>query len=522
MKFFNSLHQKILLLFAFWATITLIGFFAVYFITLDQQLSLEKYSEIPYFSINLFQLNNGILKSTRAQQSYFKSGNKKFLQDVNIAWDKEINPAFSQLGKLYKKSRVWTSEREVERRAFYDLRLMILDLKNIQQKSLNVYQVEISEKFLKAWTKNEWPLVQKIIKQIEFLVRWQTDYAKQKSSELQNDFSRLGIWIWLIATIVLVLLLIIALIFAKKISAPLKKLRSEVNKVIVEQNISKIGSKLSANEFKDEFLTNEDEVKKLTESFKKMELAIRQRTELLETSNRQLDESNRAKGTYLTNMSHELRTPLNAIIGFTEVLIKTGNEDSLSDYRKDRLNRILKSGKHLLKLINSLLDLSKIESGQMGIEKKEFQLKILLKDVMEWLEPLFFEKSIKYDLFLETKDQLIVYSDAAKVRQILINLIGNAIKFTGPKGQIEIKVSQIENDFIVSIKDSGCGINDEQQEKIFNIFHQVKSSNQPEVNKGTGLGLTLVKSIVELLGGSITLKSKIGKGSTFTIRLPLK
>ena len=103
----------------------------------------------------------------------------------------------------------------------------------------------------------------------------------------------------------------------------------------------------------------------------------------------------------------------------------------------------------------------------------------------------------------------------------MINLIGNAIKFTEQKGQIEIEVSQNENNIHIHIKDSGCGIIDEQQEKIFNIFHQVKSSNNSEFEKGTGLGLTLVQSLVKLLGGSITLKSKIGKGSTFTIRLPL-
>ena len=521
MIFFKSLRQKILLVFTFCATITLLGFFAVYFLTLDQHRSLEKQAEIQYFSINWFKLNNGILRSTWAQQSFFKSGNKKFLKKSALAWDEEINPAFDQLGTLYKISRVWTSEREVESRAFYDLRLMILDLKNIQKNSLTLYQKQISEKFIASWTQNEWPLVQKIFKQIELLVRWQTDYAKQRSSELQRDSSRLGIWIWFIASLVLVLVLITALFFAKRISAPLNKLRSEINKVIVDQNINTIDSESKSGKVIDELIINEDEVKKLAESFRKMELAIGERTKLLEASNRQLDESNRAKGIYLTNMSHELRTPLNAIIGFTEVLLKTGKNNSLSDYKKDRLNRILKSGKHLLKLINSLLDLSKIESGQMEIEKKDFQIIILLKDVIELLEPLFKEKSIKYEISLETKDQLIVYSDAAKIRQILINIIGNAIKFTEPEGRIEIKVSQNGNDFDISIKDTGCGIIDEQQKKIFNIFHQVNSSYNSEINKGTGLGLTLVQCLVELLGGSITLKSKIGEGSTFTIRLPI-
>ena len=129
-----------------------------------------------------------------------------------------------------------------------------------------------------------------------------------------------------------------------------------------------------------------------------MESVIRERTELLESSNRQLDQASRDKGMYLTNMSHELRTPLNAIIGFAEVLLESGKEESLSDYQIDRLSRILKSGQHLLELINSLLDLSKIEAGQMQIFNSEFHLEILLQDVMEWLEPLLQEKSLHYDL----------------------------------------------------------------------------------------------------------------------------
>ena len=126
---------------------------------------------------------------------------------------------------------------------------------------------------------------------------------------------------------------------------------------------------------------NLDEVQTLTDAFQKMESVIRERTALLEASNRKLDQASRAKGMYLISMSHELRTPLNAIIGFAEVLLESGREEFLSEYQADRLLRILKSGKHLLELINSLLDLSKIESGQMEVQKTEFDIENLLRDV---------------------------------------------------------------------------------------------------------------------------------------------
>ncbi len=266
-----------------------------------------------------------------------------------------------------------------------------------------------------------------------------------------------------------------------------------------------------------------DEVQTLTEVFHKMESVIRERTELLEASNRQLDEASRAKGMYLISMSHELRTPLNAIIGFAEVLLESGKEGPLSVYQIDRLSRILKSGQHLLVLINSLLDLSKIEAGQMEVSKSDFQLKILLQDVMEWLEPLMQKKSLEYELVFHPDTSIMLYSDSGKVRQVLINLLGNAIKFTDSGGRIEVSSSQDKTGISIAVQDTGCGISAEQQQSIFDVFHQVNSSgirvdsSDLTLQKGTGLGLALVQSLMKLLGGSVSLESVYGKGSTFTI-----
>jgi len=188
----------------------------------------------------------------------------------------------------------------------------------------------------------------------------------------------------------------------------------------------------------------------------------------------------------------------------------------LSAYQTDRLGRILKSGRHLLELINSLLDLSKIEAGQMEIQQNNFQLENLLQDVMEGLEPLLQEKSIEHELIFQQDQQFLLFSDAGKVRQVLINILANAIKFTEPEGRIEIRCTQDESGIDVAVKDSGCGMSEEQQQHIFKVFHQVKvAGNAPQ--KGTGLGLTLVQSLMELLDGTVSLKSTIAEGSIFTL-----
>ena len=270
----------------------------------------------------------------------------------------------------------------------------------------------------------------------------------------RSGLSRLGIRIWIIASIVLMLVLVLALFFAKRITAPLKKLRAEFHQVINEQFTENSNKSVSIKGVED-FAENEDEVQKLTEVFQKMESVIRERTEMLETSNRQPDQANRAKGMYLTNMSHELRTPLNAIIGFTEVLLESKGEEPLSEYQIDRLDRILKSGRHLLELINSLLDLSKIEAGQMEILQTNFKLENLLRDVMEWLEPLLQEKTLQHELVFPENQQFTLFSDSGKLRQVLINLLGNAIKFTEPGGRIEIRSTQDESGIYVAIQDSG-------------------------------------------------------------------
>jgi len=393
--------------------------------------------------------------------------------------------------------------------------LMILSLENLQKNTSDPEQKLTLEEAQIIWTEKEVPLVQNISRQVEIMIRWQTDFAHQQESEIRQGLSGLGIWIWIVASVVLLLVLGLAVFFANRITAPLRKLRGAAQQLIRDQFHNPTGKSIEVESKAD--AENMDEVQTLTEVFQKMEFVIRERTELLETSNRQLDQASRAKGMFLTNMSHELRTPLNAIIGFAEVLLESGKEEQLSDYQIDRLSRILKSGQHLLELINSLLDLSKIEAGQMQIFLSEFQLENLLQDVMAWLEPLLQEKSLQHELVFLSDTPIMLYSDSGKVRQVLINILGNAIKFTESGGHVKVSSIHDINGVSIEIQDTGCGITVDQQQQIFEVFHQVNSSG---TLKGTGLGLALVQSLMKLLGGSVSLKSKYGKGSTFTLHFP--
>ena len=228
-----------------------------------------------------------------------------------------------------------------------------------------------------------------------------------------------------------------------------------------------------------------------------------------------------AKSNFLANMSHELRTPLNAIIGYSELLEEETNEQGQTGYAKD-LKKIRHSGSHLLGLINEILDLSKIEQGQMEIFQEKIDLNRLMDEVKTTIEPLA-EKNTN-QLIVNLQPGIgNVYSDVTKLRQILYNLLSNACKFTH-KGVIALEVMQkVKNEqptIVFTIKDNGVGIAPENIEGIFQPFKQ----ESIEITKkfgGTGLGLTISKHFCEMLGGQLLLNSQKGQGSIFTVQLPM-
>ncbi len=247
-------------------------------------------------------------------------------------------------------------------------------------------------------------------------------------------------------------------------------------------------------------------------------LTVQTQQEILQAANLELEAATQMKSEFLASMSHELRTPLNAIIGFAEALLDVDEENPLTEYQHDRLMRVNKSGKHLLELINSILDLSKIEARKMQINVLPFHLGELLQEVLGLMEALVANKPI--ELKLQMNGNLAdCCSDQDKIRQIMINLLGNSIKFT-EQGSIEVDASVQDGLVKIDVKDTGCGIPASQLNTIFETFRQVDGS-ETRRHEGTGLGLALVKSMTKLLGGEVSVISEVGVGSTFSVILPM-
>ena len=237
----------------------------------------------------------------------------------------------------------------------------------------------------------------------------------------------------------------------------------------------------------------------------------------IEEKSKQIEAANRHKSEFLANMSHELRTPLNAIIGFSEVLGERMFGE-LNEKQAEYTDDILTSGRHLLSLINEILDLSKVEAGRMELEVATFDLPLAIDNARTFVR----ERATKHGINLDvTVDERLgdFVGDERKIKQILLNLLSNAVKFTPEGGRIGIKARQADGSVEISVSDTGIGIAPEDQPKIFEEFRQV-GGDYTHKTEGTGLGLTLAKKFVELHGGRIWVESEVGKGSTFSFTLP--
>ena len=238
----------------------------------------------------------------------------------------------------------------------------------------------------------------------------------------------------------------------------------------------------------------------------------------IEDKSRQIEAANRHKSEFLANMSHELRTPLNAIIGFSEVL-QERLFGELNEKQAEYTDDILTSGRHLLSLINEILDLSKVEAGRMELEVATFDLPLAIDNARTFVR----ERATRHGINLDvTVDERLgdFNGDERKIKQVLLNLLSNAVKFTPEGGRIGINARQADGAVEISVSDTGIGIAPEDQPKIFEEFRQV-GSDYAHKSEGTGLGLTLAKKFVELHGGRIWVESEVGKGSTFTFSLPI-
>ena len=260
----------------------------------------------------------------------------------------------------------------------------------------------------------------------------------------------------------------------------------------------------------------------------RLEELAEERTDKLKEKTVELEKATRLKSEFLANMSHELRTPMNSIMGFTERVIKKANH-LLPEKQRENLNRVLKNAHHLLGLINSLLDISKIEAGKMEVYPETFNLAALITEVIALMGNIAEDKGINIHTTIHDQD-LMLYTDRTKLRQIFINLSGNAVKFTD-KGSINVSSELLDKNraeqdaffksgtdyVVITVSDTGHGINPDDMQYVFESFAQAGG----EKTGGTGLGLTIAKNFTELLQGRIDVSSVKGEGTIFTVIIPV-
>lgn len=261
-----------------------------------------------------------------------------------------------------------------------------------------------------------------------------------------------------------------------------------------------------------------DMMSKISDTEKNLEMKVQERTRALEAAKLHAEESDHLKSAFLASMSHELRTPLNSIIGFSGILLQE-KVGELNVEQKKQLKIVKNSSSHLLDLINDVLDISKIESGHLTVSPEKFNVELWVGMACSALRPLAEKKglSLEHDIESDIPD---VYSDKRRVEQILINLINNAIKFTD-EGGVKVYCFPDDQTLVMKVVDTGIGIKEEDFDTIFSTFRQVGGEINANI-EGTGLGLSICRKLAELLGGSITVESTVGKGSSFTVRLPFK
>jgi adenylate cyclase len=249
------------------------------------------------------------------------------------------------------------------------------------------------------------------------------------------------------------------------------------------------------------------------DSRKQLEFTLRDSVEVAE-------QNSRFKSQFIANMSHELRTPLNAIIGITEMLREDVEEDGLTAF-EEPLTRVSRAGKHLLNLINDVLDLSRIEAGKLALYPEHVEIDTLLHDAVTTTEHLIQQNNNRIHLEV-AEDVKSIYSDPLRFRQIVLNLLTNASKFT-QDGDIHIRAYSLEledGDWLeLQVSDTGIGIDAVFLDQLFNEFAQEDSSATRKFG-GTGLGLTISKRLCSMMGGEISVESTVGEGTTFTVRLP--
>ena len=258
--------------------------------------------------------------------------------------------------------------------------------------------------------------------------------------------------------------------------------------------------------------------------YQKSKAEEQKQKQLLMNAAEEADAANKAKSAFLLSMSHDIRTPMNAIIGFTNIAL---HQNKVSDIH-DSLEKVQKSSNHLLSLLNDVLDFSRIESGKVTISPEPVDIIQLTDNVQAIMNGLLYNRDLKFEVHRENLKNPYVLADVLRIREVLVNLLGNAVKFTKDGGEITLDISSYpgaDEKHIITryvVRDNGIGMSEEFKKKLFDPFSQEDYANARTLYKGTGLGMAITKKYVEMMGGSIAVESKKGAGSTFTVEIPLE
>jgi len=346
-----------------------------------------------------------------------------------------------------------------------------------------------------------------------------------------------GVWVYVISNIIILFLsltilgILILMGLEKFVIAPIKKLSESTGliaetgnlehsiEIESEDEIGHLGRSFnqmmkSINKSNKALRNSEKRLRKLNDE---LEGKVKERTKDLARANDRLKELDRLKSMFIASMSHELRTPLNSIIGFTG-LILMGMAGKINDEQKKQLLMVKSSANHLLDLVNDVIDVSKIEAGQVDLSVEDFNLSEALKEIEDSFRIMVKEKGLRLDL--KAPKEIEMRGDSRRVKQIIINFVSNALKFT-KKGSIEIKARRRNGRVRITVSDTGTGMKKEDVKKIFKQFSRIQARGETVV-EGTGLGLYLSKKMALLLKGKVGVNSVFGKGSSFYLDLPLK
>ena len=258
--------------------------------------------------------------------------------------------------------------------------------------------------------------------------------------------------------------------------------------------------------------------------YQKSKAEEQKQKQLLMTAAEEADAANKAKSAFLLSISHDIRTPMNAIIGFTNIAL---HQNTVSDIH-DSLEKVQKSSNHLLSLLNDVLDFSRIESGKVIVSPEPVDITQLTDNVQAIMNGLLYNRDLKFEVHRERPKNPYVLADVTRIREVLVNLLGNAVKFTKDGGKITLDISTYpgtdEKHIIIRyvVQDNGIGMSEEFQKELFKPFSQEDNANARTKYKGTGLGMAITKKYIDMMGGSIAVESKKGVGTTFTVEIPLE